>query len=150
MAGLANAPRQFASIWGRIDINQKVSILLVGLGGAAAVVGLLVWSGRPNYGLLYSNLSRKDAAAVAAQLDSESIPYRLEDNGTAVLVPADRVQTARAKLLTQGIPAGGDGFEILDKSALGMTNFAERKTYLRAVQDNGERAWSTPIWVIRD
>ncbi len=73
MAGLANAPRQFASIWGRIDINQKIAILLVGLGSVGAVVGLLVWSGRPNYGLLYSNLSRKDAAAVAGELQKAGI-----------------------------------------------------------------------------
>ena len=134
MAGIASTPRQLASIWQQIDVNQKISILLVALGSVAAVVGLVYWSGHPNYGLLYSNLSRKDAAAVVAQLDGDAIPYRLSDGGTTVLVPADRVQQARGKLLMQGIPAGGDGFEILDKGRLGMTNFAERKTYLRAVQ----------------
>ena len=134
MAGIANTPGQFASIWRQIDVNQKISILLVGLGSVAAVVGLVYWGGRPSYALLYSNLSRKDAAAVVAQLDTDSVPYRLEDGGTTVLVPTEQVQQARGKLVMQGVPAGGDGFEILDKGRLGMTNFAERKTYLRAVQ----------------
>jgi flagellar M-ring protein FliF len=125
---------KFARIWSQIGVNQRISIFLVGFGSIAAVAGLVYWGGRPSYGLLYSGLSRKDAGAVVAQLESESIPYRLEDNGTTVLVAGEQVQKARAKLLTQGLPAGGDGFEILDKRSLGMTDFAERKTYLRAVQ----------------
>jgi flagellar M-ring protein FliF len=134
MAVPGNVPQQVASIWRQIGINQKLSILLVGVGSVVAVLCLVYWGGRPSYGLLYSRLSRKDAAAVVAQLDSDSIPYRLEDGGTTVLVRADQVQEARAKLVMQGLPSGGDGFEILDKRTLGMTDFAERKTYLRAVQ----------------
>ena len=38
MAGLANAPQQLASIWRQIGINQKISILLVGVGSAMAGV----------------------------------------------------------------------------------------------------------------
>jgi len=134
MAVSGSPARQLAALWRQIGINQKLSIVLVGAGSAAALLAMVYWGGRPSYGLLYSDLSRKDAAAVVAQLESESIPYRLEENGTAVLVPSDQVQKARAKLITQGVPAGGDGFEILDKRSLGMTDFGERKTYLRAVQ----------------
>jgi len=126
--------QQFAAIWRQIGINQRLSIVLVGLGSIAAVAGMVYWGGRPNFGLLYSGLSRKDAAAVVAQLETEAIPYRLEDNGTTVLVSTEQIQKARGKLLTQGIPAGGDGFEILDKHVLGTTDFSERKTFLRAVQ----------------
>lgn len=134
MAGLANAPEQLLAIWRRVDINHRVAIALAGLGSIAAVVGLVLWGGRPSYGLLYSDLSRKDAAAVVAQLDSDGISYRLADGGTTVMVASDQVQRARARLMLQGVPEGGDGFEILDKGSLGMTHFAERKTYLRAVQ----------------
>lgn len=134
MAGLSNAPEQFVRIWRQVDVNHRIAIVLAGLGSVAAVVGLVVWSGRPSYGLLFGDLSRKDAGAIVAQLDSEGIAHKLGDGGTAVLVEADKVQTTRAKLMSQGLPSGGDGFEILDKGSLGMTHFAERKTYLRAVQ----------------
>ncbi|MFP4055849.1 MAG: flagellar basal-body MS-ring/collar protein FliF [Candidatus Brocadiia bacterium] len=134
MASLANAPRQLAGIWSQLGINQKVSILLVGLGSAAALVALVSWGGRQSYGLLYSGLSRKDAASVVSQLEAEGMSYRLEEGGTTVLVPSDRVQATRGKLLSEGVPSGGDGFEILDKGSLGLTEFAERKKYLRAVQ----------------
>jgi len=134
MAGLANAPEQFLSIWRRVDVNHRIAIVLAGLGSAAAVAALVFWGSRPSYGLLYSDLSRKDAAAVVAQLESEGIAFRLADGGATVMVASDQVQRARAKLMMQGIPEGGDGFEILDKGSLGMTHFAERKTYLRAVQ----------------
>jgi len=134
MAGSGGPAQQVAAIWRQVGINQKISILLVGAGSAAAVLAMVFWGGRPSYGLLYSGLSRKDASAVVTQLEADSIPYRLDDNGATVLVPADQVQKARAALMQQGIPTGGDGFEILDKRTLGMTDFGERKTYLRALQ----------------
>ena len=143
MAGLADVPEQFAAIWRRVDINHRIAIVLAGLGSVAAVAGLVVWSGRPSYGLLYSNLSRKDAAAVVGQLEGEGIAYRLDDGGTTVMVQSDQVAQARARLLMQGLPEGGDGFEILDKGSLGMTHFAERKTYLRAVQGELARTISS-------
>jgi len=134
MASPGNPAQQLAGIWRQLGLNQKVSIVLVGVGSAAALLAMVYWGGRPSYGLLYSGLSRKDAAAVIAQLDGDGIPYRLQDNGTTILVPTDRVQQARAALLQQGIPAGSEGFEILDKQTIGLTDFAERKTYLRALQ----------------
>jgi len=134
MAGLSSAPEQFVKIWRQIDINHRIAIVLAGVCSAAAVIALVVWSGQPSYRLLFGELSRKDAAAIVAQLDSEGIAYKLADGGTTVLVEADKVQMARAKMMAQNLPSGGDGFEILDKGSLGMTHFAERKTYLRAVQ----------------
>ena len=134
MAAPGNPAQQLAGIWRQLGLNQKVSIVLVGVGSAAALLAMVYWGGRPSYGLLYSGLSRKDAAAVIAQLDGDGIPYRLRDNGATILVPTDKVQQARAALLQQGIPSGGDGFEILDKRTIGLTDFAERKTYLRALQ----------------
>ena len=68
MAGLSSVPEQFASIWQRLDVNHKIAIVLAGLGSIAAVAALVVWGGRPSYSLLYGDLSRKDAAAVAAWL----------------------------------------------------------------------------------
>ena len=138
MAGLRGTTEQVAAIWRKIGLNQKLSIVLVGLGSAAALTALCFWSSRPDYGLLYGNLSRKDAAAIITQLQADGVDYKTEDNETAVLVPAEQVHAVRASLLTQGLPAGGPGgeggFELLDESPIGMTDFRERKTYLRAAQ----------------
>jgi flagellar M-ring protein FliF len=52
-----------------------------------------------------------------------------------VLVPNDRVYDLRLRLASEGIPQGGGvGFEIFDKSSFGMTDFAQKVNYARALE----------------
>src|SRR5215470_15450648 len=110
----------------------------------AVVVGtglLAVWVQRPQYRVLFSNLSGPDGAAVIEYLKSEHIPYRASEGGAAIEVDAGRVYETRLALAGRGIPQGGGvGFEIFDKQTLGMTDFVQRLNYQRALQ--GELARS--------
>src|SRR6185369_17775977 len=103
----------------------------------AVVVGtglLAVWVERPQYRVLFSNLSGPDGAAVVDYLKSEKIPYRTGEGGT-IEVDAARVYETRLALAGRGIPQGGGvGFEIFDKQTLGMTDFVQRLNYQRALQ----------------
>lgn len=109
-------------------IGTAVLIVLV-------VGGLLALRGRSDYAPLFSQLSAEDAAAIVAQLDEENIPYRLDANGTAVLVPRDQVHTTRLALAAQGLPRGGIvGLEVLDNFQFGATEFERRMSLLRALQ----------------
>ena len=112
---------------------------LVVLGGAAGSLGLVLtvawWVQQPLYRPLFTNLGREDVATIVEALGAEGVPYRLEDGGGAVLVPADRLYALRLSLASRGIPAGGGvGFEIFDKQQLGQTDFVQRLNYQRALQ----------------
>ncbi|MDX1764935.1 MAG: flagellar basal-body MS-ring/collar protein FliF, partial [bacterium] len=50
------------------------------------------------------------------------------------LVPADKVYEMRMALAGKGLPQGGVGFEIFDKSNIGTTDFVQKMNYLRAIQ----------------
>ena len=102
---------------------------------AAAVVVLLLWSRSPDYRVLFSNLEDRDGGAIITALTQMNVPYRFSENGTAILIPADRVYQARMQLAEQGLPrAGQAGFELLDHTQFGASQFTQQVTYQRALE----------------
>jgi flagellar M-ring protein FliF len=105
------------------------AIICVGL---LALAGSL--AGRPDYAVLYADLQPEDAAKVVERLRELKIPYRVRSAGT-VEVPADSIHEVRLDLAAEGLPAGGQrGFELFDRTQLGLTDFGERMNYQRALQ----------------
>lgn len=101
----------------------------------AVLVSLFLWSSRPDYKVLYANLSDKDGGAIIAQLAQLNVPYQHADGGAAILVPADKVHDTRLKLASAGLPKGSTvGFELMDNARFGITQFQERLTFQRGLE----------------
>jgi len=123
-------------VWARI---QALGPWQKAIGTAVVVVlvagGLMALRARADYAPLFSQLSPEDAAAIVAQLEEQGVPYRLDANGTAVLVPKDDVHATRLALAAEGLPRGGVvGLEVLDNFRFGATEFERRMSFLRALQ----------------
>ncbi|MCS6915112.1 MAG: flagellar basal-body MS-ring/collar protein FliF [Myxococcales bacterium] len=141
MADLGTLPRQLRSHWQALQPQAKRAIataLILTVAGLA----VLAWrTGRVEYGLLFTNLTSEDAAAIIERLTEQRVPYRLSRGGEAIEVPHDRVAEMRLALAAQGLPRGGGvGFEILEKQPLGVSEFNQRAQYLRALQGELERS----------
>ncbi|MET0497563.1 MAG: flagellar basal-body MS-ring/collar protein FliF [Steroidobacteraceae bacterium] len=119
-----------------IPPNLKPLLMLVGIAAAvAAGVGVVLWSKEPTYGLLYGNLGQQDAAQIAQALDAAAIPYKLEGDNGAIMVPSDRVHDARLKLAGQGLPEGDGGFAVMSKDpGFGVSQFMEGARYQHALE----------------
>ena len=117
--------------------------LMVGLAASVAIgTAIVLWSQQPNYGLLFGGLSGKDAGAVTAALQRANIPYRVDPNSGAIMVPSTQVYNARIKLATEGLPKGtSSSFDLLAKNqgAFGMSQFMETVQYHQALQTELER-----------
>ena len=118
-----------------LDTSQKIKLAA----GAIVLIALLalsfVWGRQPEWRVLYSNLSDKDGGAVVAQLSTLNVPYKYSEGGNAILVPAERVHDTRLRLATQGLPKGSvTGFELLDNSRFGITQFQERLNFQRGLE----------------
>ena len=101
---------------------------------AAAVLAITLWSSQGDYRPLFTGLSDKDGGAVIAQLTALNVPYRNEPGGT-ILVPAGQVYDVRMKLASSGLPKGSTvGFELMDKSSIGQTQFSERLNFQRGLE----------------
>ncbi|MFA5597043.1 MAG: flagellar basal-body MS-ring/collar protein FliF [Pusillimonas sp.] len=138
---------QAAALLARYPILSKIaSAPKPALMGAASllvalVVVLILWSRPPEYRTLFSNLPDKEGGAIVAALTQMGVPHRLATNGTAIEVPADMVHKTRLQLAEQGLPRSGDaGFELLDNTRFGASQFTEQITYQRALE--GELASS--------
>ncbi|MDE3017292.1 MAG: flagellar M-ring protein FliF [Pseudomonadota bacterium] len=86
---------------------------------------------------LYTGLSIEDSAKIAAELEKSGTPYELASNGSAIMVPSDRVLRLRMSMAEEGLPSGGSivGYEIFDHSeTLGSSNFVMNVNLLRALE----------------
>jgi flagellar M-ring protein FliF len=118
-----------------LTLNQKISIAILALlvfGG----VSLLVYEmNQEDYQTLYSSLNADEASTVINKLKDLKVPYQLQDGGRIIKVPASRVDELRIQLASEGLPQSGKiGFEIFDKTNLGMTEFLEKVSYKRALE----------------
>lgn len=118
-----------------LDRGQRMRLgvgvaLLVAVAIAAIVLGR-----QPDYRVLFANLSDKDGGAIVAQLSQMNVPYKHADGGGAILIPSDRVHDVRLRLATQGLPKGSvAGFELMESSKFGMTQFQERLNFQRGLE----------------
>jgi flagellar M-ring protein FliF len=110
------------------------------LGTAVVLVLLLVAGGyllflRPNYVVLAQGLRPADASAVVGELDKRGVAYRLRDGGSTILVPEAQADATRIAIAgTDAAARGQTGFELFNKSDMGLTNFAQKINYQRALQ----------------
>ena len=131
---------QLKELYGSLSSNQRSGII------AAVVVtllgiGLLRWQTAANFKPLYTSLSPEDAGAVIQKLKETGIEYQLGDNGATILVPVDHVAESRLDMALAGLPKSGRiGFELFDRTNLGVTEFAEHINYQRALEGELERS----------
>ena len=123
------------NFWHGLQRSSRIG-LTVGIALIVAVtlaIGLFVF--RTDYDVLFASLSPQDAAAMTAELDHMKVPYRLGGDGTTILVDRATVHATRLKLMGKDLPLhGAVGFELFNNSDFGMTEFAQKINYQRALQ----------------
>ncbi len=129
-----NNKKTFIDVIAAWSMARKLS--LVGVAAVCMLLfGLIIMQARvADYSLLFANLPSRDAAEVVQWLKDRKIPYRLEGNGSMIMIPADQVYEARLELAGSGLADAGVGFEIFDKQSFGMTDFTQKVNYRRALQ----------------
>ncbi|WP_313076808.1 flagellar basal-body MS-ring/collar protein FliF [Melaminivora sp.] len=101
----------------------------------AVVVGAFFYARQPDYKVLFAGVNDKDGGAIVAQLTQMNVPYRYSEGGGAILVPAERVHDVRLRLATAGLPKGSvSGFELMETSRFGVTQFQERLNFQRGLE----------------
>ncbi|NNC65330.1 MAG: flagellar M-ring protein FliF [Gammaproteobacteria bacterium] len=146
MATEESARLPATSLLGQMPVAVRQTMLLVGLAAAVAVgVASALWLRTPSFSPLYTGLVERDVAEIVNVLEGANIPYRLESNSGAVLVPADSKYEVRMEVAAAGLPRGG-GFgmeEIPEMSGFGQSPFIENALYVQAIQTELSRTIST-------
>ncbi|MEW5761995.1 MAG: flagellar basal-body MS-ring/collar protein FliF [Bacillota bacterium] len=126
--------------WQAFTPPQKVAVVVAAAGLIFAAIYLPILATSLNYAPLFTGLRPEEAGAIVQKLKDAKIPYRLANEGTTIEVPKDRVYETRIQLASAGaIGAGGPGFELFDRTRLGVTEFEQQVNYQRALQGELER-----------
>ena len=100
----------------------------------------------PSYALIASGLDPAQTGKITATLDEQGIGYELRNNGTALAVTKSSTAQARIALAGAGVQTSGGGsqpgYELLDQSKLGASQFQQQVTYQRALEGEVARSLS--------
>ena len=123
------------SKFSQFTINQRFIILLALAGSVAGLVAVTLWTQQPDMQVLFANLAVDDASGIIDKLKDAKVPYETTNGGTTVLVPNAQVHDLRLEMAGQGLPHGGGvGYEIFDRTTMGMSDFVQKLNYRRALQ----------------
>ena len=93
------------------------------------------WVLRPDPAVLFTDLRPQDAAAFSAELEKLKVPYSVADGGATLLVERSQVHAVRLKLMGRELPLHGTvGLELFNSTDFGMTEFAQKVNFQRALQ----------------
>lgn len=130
-------------IWRQLSIIQRATLVAVAIATLGVIAFLTQWAQQPEYSAVFTGLSESDASAIVTKLKELKIPYELTNGGSTVRVPSDKVYDIRLQLVSQGLPKGSTvGYELFDKMSFGLTDFAQRLNYQRALEGELSRTIS--------
>ena len=135
---------QIKTFWGGLSTPKRLAFVTLTVGALVAVLVVTTIGSRPTLGYLYTDLSTEDAGAIVQKLDGLKVPHQLDNGGTAIKVPEERVHALRLELAAAGLPRGaGVGFELFDKSQIGATEFEQNVNLRRAMEGELARSIAT-------
>lgn len=125
----------FVDFFRSLDISRKIGLLSIAGLIVVAITGVLMYAGKGQYKVLYTDLTKDDSAAIARLLEEGKINYQITDEGKSILVPEEQVEIWRLEIAKRGVNFSGTvGYEIFDKQSFGTTSFVQKINKQRALE----------------
>ncbi len=127
--------KQLTTFANKLNRAQQFTIAGVVIAAIVGMILLVSSTSAPAMSVLFSELDQKDAGVIVEKLKERKIEYELTKNGTTILVPPEVLYDTRLALAGDGLPQSGTvGYEIFDKTNLGMSDFVQKLNYRRALE----------------
>jgi flagellar M-ring protein FliF len=127
--------QNFIEFFRSLDVTRRLGLLAVAGLVMAMMVGIVVWSGKTGYKVLYTDLTKEDSAVIARMLEEGKINYQVTDDGRTIKVPEDQVDIWRLEIAKKGVNFSGTvGYEVFDKQSFGTTSFVQKINKQRALE----------------
>lgn len=122
----------------RIGLVSVVSVLLI------LILFFTYISRRTDYQVLFNDLDDASAGVIVEDIEAKGMKYKLEDNGSTILIDNDEIDNYRIKLAVEGLlPSTSIGFEIFDGANMMATDEDRAIMYQRAISGELEQAVSS-------
>ncbi|MFP5386519.1 MAG: flagellar basal-body MS-ring/collar protein FliF [Bacteriovoracia bacterium] len=127
--------QNFIDFFRSLDMTRRLGLIAVAGILMASMVGIVVWSGKTDYKVLYTDLTKDDSGTISRMLEEGKINYQVKDDGKTILVPEDMVDIWRLEIAKKGVNFTGTvGYEVFDKQAFGTTSFVQKINKQRALE----------------
>ncbi|KXB97757.1 MAG: hypothetical protein AA908_04960 [Chlorobi bacterium NICIL-2] len=126
---------QAKEFWQRLRTPQKLTIIGAVLAAVGIIAAIVAATSSQPMAVLFSDLDPKDAGTIVEKLKEQAVPYELADGGATIRVPQSRVYELRLALAREGLPSNSTvGYEIFDRTNLGMSDFVQKLNHKRALE----------------
>lgn len=135
---------QLSAVWQRLSTQQKIiTASLVGF-TMLGLLMLMLWSRGSStatgFKRLYSDMDIEEAAVITEKLDQAGYKYKLEQGGKTLFVESKKIYEIRMALAREGLPASHSiGYELFDKTNIGVTDFVQKLNAKRALEGELQR-----------
>lgn len=131
--GIANQTGNFLK---NLTLVQKIVLFGVTFAVLAGLIYLVInTTNQTEFAVLFSQVEPTEAGKIVEKLKEQKVDYKLTDNGTTILVDKNKVYDTRVAIAAEGLPESGIvGYEIFDKTNLGMSEFVQKVNFRRALE----------------
>ena len=126
---LREIPQRILEWWNKFTSKQKTIIISVTAGVVVALAILVTILTRPQYVVLITCESTKQASTITELLEGESIPYTITDDGLVISVLKENQAQAELLLGANSIPADSYSIETALGGGFSATESDKQKTY---------------------
>jgi len=126
---LKEIPKKIMEWWNKFTAKQKTIIICIAAGVILALAILITALTRPQYELLVTAESTKEASTVTELLDGASLTYQVSDDGLQISILKSQISDANLLLGANDIPVASYDIENVFSGGFSTTESDKQKRY---------------------
>jgi flagellar M-ring protein FliF len=136
---------QFRSFFNGLPPLKRNSIIASTIVAGVGIFLVTTMLTRTDYVPLFQNVSADQLPLVLENLRKKNVPFKMDDEGHSILVPRELLPATQMAIMAEmgGSKVGSMGLELFEKQDFGVTSYAQKINYQRAIQGELMRAINT-------
>ena len=126
---LKEIPQKILEWWNKFTSKQKTIIICIAAGVVVTLAILVTILTRPQYELLATCESTKEASQIKELLDGENLTYRVSDDGYQIYILKEQLSDANLLLGANDIPAASYDLSNVMDGGFSTTEADKQKKY---------------------
>ncbi|MDD2972100.1 MAG: flagellar basal-body MS-ring/collar protein FliF [Lachnospiraceae bacterium] len=126
---LKEIPKRILEWWNKFTAKQKTIMICIAAGVVLALAILVSVLTRPQYTLLVTAESTKEASTITELLEGSSLNYKVSDDGLQISILKDQLSDANLLLGANDIPVASYGIENVFSGGFSTTESDKQKRY---------------------
>lgn len=136
---------QFKSFFSTLPPIKRNAIILSSVIALVGLIAVTTMMTKKDFVPLFTSVAPDQMPIVLDNLRKKNIPFKIGDDGNSIFVPQDLLPATQMAVMSElgSSKVGSLGLEIFEKQDFGVTSYAQKINYQRAIQGELMRAINT-------